>query len=131
MNRKTRKTPQIPTRTRPRSARDVPPSAAAVKARPYAASKSGDPAYWAPKRSFVAHSFGTRSTSRGASTRRERAIITKLITDLATLNDTYALLEVPNNPACVVLRRDAMAISMKDFALRLASQIVMLGLGRQ
>ena len=73
MNRKTRKTPQIPTRTRPRSARDVPPSAATVKAKPYAASKSGGPACWAPKRSFVARSFGTRSTIRGASTRWERA----------------------------------------------------------
>ena len=53
--------------------------------------------------------------------------LTKYVTTMASLNERYALLSVANNAAVIILREDAMPIGMADFRLRLASEVVLVG----
>ena len=54
--------------------------------------------------------------------------IAKIVSCMAELNEKFAMLEVPGQPACIINRSDAMPISLGDFKLRLNGTVVCLGI---
>jgi putative DNA primase/helicase len=57
--------------------------------------------------------------------------IPQRITSLEALNKRFAWLEVPDNPACVVLRKEARSIPRDDLNTMLANEIVITGLDKK
>ena len=44
--------------------------------------------------------------------------IVKIVSSMEALNEKFAMLEVPGQPACIIKRSDAMPVSLGDFKLR-------------
>ena len=54
--------------------------------------------------------------------------IAKIVSCMEELNEKFAMLEVPGQPACIINRSDAMPISLGDFKLRLNGTVVCVGI---
>ena len=54
--------------------------------------------------------------------------IVKIVSSMEALNEKFAMLEVPGQPACIIKRSDAMPVSLGDFKLRLNGTVVCLGI---